>query len=147
MVCRITKSTKICHKINHFCIALMSLRMIFIFYLIASGAHPMPGGVFPPPPAASHLLTLLPPPDCFHVSTLNFKNISQEIYYLCTQTLNLEMLLNMVIGAWFLADVIVYSGWHKCLSPNKKWTLKYWFFSRQAWPHHLKICWKTTFLH
>lgn len=30
------------------------------------GEHPIPGGAFPPPPTASHLMTILPPPDCFH---------------------------------------------------------------------------------
>lgn len=30
------------------------------------GEHPIPGGTFPPPPTASHFMTLLPPPDCFH---------------------------------------------------------------------------------
>lgn len=30
-----------------------------------SGAHPVPGGIFPPPPVCSILLTLLPPPGCF----------------------------------------------------------------------------------
>ncbi|KAG5881074.1 hypothetical protein JTB14_020404 [Gonioctena quinquepunctata] len=29
------------------------------------GEHPVPGGSFPPPPSASHLCTLLPPPNCF----------------------------------------------------------------------------------
>lgn len=30
------------------------------------GAHPLPGGVFPPPPVASHLLACMPPPTCYH---------------------------------------------------------------------------------
>ncbi|XP_065209066.1 protein suppressor of forked isoform X2 [Planococcus citri] len=30
------------------------------------GEHPIPGGSFPPPPTASHLMTILPPPDCFN---------------------------------------------------------------------------------
>lgn len=38
----------------------------------ATGAHPIPGGVFPPPPAASELMTKLPPPDCFVVCTWTF---------------------------------------------------------------------------
>ncbi|VEL11843.1 unnamed protein product [Protopolystoma xenopodis] len=29
------------------------------------GSHPVAGGEFPPPPTASHLLHLLPPPQCF----------------------------------------------------------------------------------
>ena len=36
--------------------------------LTAVGAHPVPGGEFPPPPAAANLISQLPPPDCFHVS-------------------------------------------------------------------------------
>ncbi|XP_073238338.1 cleavage stimulation factor subunit 3-like isoform X1 [Porites lutea] len=31
----------------------------------AAGVHSVPGGVFPMPPAATHLLTMLPPPSCF----------------------------------------------------------------------------------
>ncbi|XP_022256823.1 cleavage stimulation factor subunit 3-like [Limulus polyphemus] len=34
--------------------------------IIPTGAHPVPGGIFPPPPAASVLMTYLPPPSCFH---------------------------------------------------------------------------------
>jgi len=34
--------------------------------VVPTGAHPVPGGVFPPPPAASVLLQSLPPPECFH---------------------------------------------------------------------------------
>ncbi|CAG5134130.1 unnamed protein product [Candidula unifasciata] len=33
--------------------------------VVPTGAHPVPGGVFPPPPAASVLLQSLPPPECF----------------------------------------------------------------------------------
>ncbi|KAK2187952.1 hypothetical protein NP493_149g04059 [Ridgeia piscesae] len=33
--------------------------------VVPTGAHPVPGGVFPPPPAASELMTKLPPPDSF----------------------------------------------------------------------------------
>uniref|UniRef100_A0A0B7AJR0 Suppressor of forked domain-containing protein n=2 Tax=Arion vulgaris TaxID=1028688 RepID=A0A0B7AJR0_9EUPU len=33
--------------------------------VVSIGAHPVPGGVFPPPPAASLLLQTLPPPECF----------------------------------------------------------------------------------
>ncbi|VDD75299.1 unnamed protein product [Mesocestoides corti] len=31
-----------------------------------TGSHPVAGGEFPPPPAASALIHMLPPPDCFH---------------------------------------------------------------------------------
>ncbi len=31
-----------------------------------TGSHPVPGGEFPPPPAASALIHMLPPPECFH---------------------------------------------------------------------------------
>ncbi|XP_076344478.1 cleavage stimulation factor subunit su(f) isoform X2 [Tachypleus tridentatus] len=34
--------------------------------IIPTGAHPVPGGIFPPPPVASVLMTYLPPPTCFH---------------------------------------------------------------------------------
>ncbi|XP_041351773.1 cleavage stimulation factor subunit 3-like [Gigantopelta aegis] len=34
--------------------------------IVHIGAHPVPGGVFPPPPEAASLITILPPPDCFH---------------------------------------------------------------------------------
>ncbi|XP_005107016.1 cleavage stimulation factor subunit 3 [Aplysia californica] len=33
--------------------------------VVPTAAHPVPGGVFPPPPAASVLLQVLPPPECF----------------------------------------------------------------------------------
>ncbi|KAL5108037.1 Cleavage stimulation factor subunit 3 [Taenia crassiceps] len=31
-----------------------------------TGSHPVAGGEFPPPPAASALIHMLPPPECFH---------------------------------------------------------------------------------
>ena len=31
-----------------------------------TGSHPVSGGEFPPPPVASHLLKLIPPPNCYH---------------------------------------------------------------------------------
>lgn len=31
-----------------------------------TGSHPVAGGEFPPPPAASALIHILPPPECFH---------------------------------------------------------------------------------
>ncbi|XP_071113458.1 cleavage stimulation factor subunit 3-like [Haliotis cracherodii] len=34
--------------------------------IVPIGAHPIPGGVFPPPPEAADLISTLPPPDCFH---------------------------------------------------------------------------------
>ncbi|CAG2210636.1 CSTF3 [Mytilus edulis] len=34
--------------------------------LALPGSHPVSGGEFPPPPAAGSLLTVLPPPECFH---------------------------------------------------------------------------------
>uniref|UniRef100_T1J5R7 Cleavage stimulation factor subunit 3 n=1 Tax=Strigamia maritima TaxID=126957 RepID=T1J5R7_STRMM len=34
--------------------------------IYSAGSHPIPGGVFPLPPEAAHLLTMLPPPICFH---------------------------------------------------------------------------------
>lgn len=35
------------------------------FFLLTGTYHPIPGGIFPPPPAVSHLLSLIPPPWCF----------------------------------------------------------------------------------
>ncbi|KAL5010433.1 hypothetical protein ScPMuIL_012738 [Solemya velum] len=40
-------------------------RFISQDYIVATGAHIVPGGVFPPPPTASNLMTVLPPPQCF----------------------------------------------------------------------------------
>ena len=42
---------------------------VMCVFVSAAEAHPVPGGVFPVPPAGALLMELLPPPDCFHVST------------------------------------------------------------------------------
>ncbi|XP_052088640.1 cleavage stimulation factor subunit 3-like [Mytilus californianus] len=34
--------------------------------VVLPGSHPVSGGEFPPPPAAGSLMTVLPPPECFH---------------------------------------------------------------------------------
>ncbi|XP_067120911.1 cleavage stimulation factor subunit 3 isoform X1 [Centruroides vittatus] len=46
-------------------------------------AHPVAGGVFPVPPAASYLLTLLPPPTCFHGPFVGVDSLI-EIFKNCT---------------------------------------------------------------
>ena len=46
-------------------ILLQSANARSFLYFLATGAHPVEGGVFPKPPAAAHLLTMLPPPNCF----------------------------------------------------------------------------------
>ena len=43
---------------------------LLVCWFFAAGVHSVPGGVFPMPPAATHLLTMLPPPSCFQVNVI-----------------------------------------------------------------------------
>ena len=45
-------------------------------FISAADAHVVPGGEFPVPSAAAALMTMMPPPECFHVSK-NDKEISK----------------------------------------------------------------------
>ncbi|KAI0232191.1 Cleavage stimulation factor subunit 3 [Lamellibrachia satsuma] len=50
--------------------------------VVPTGAHPIPGGVFPPPPAASELMTKLPPPDCFVGPFVQIDKFVEHLKYL-----------------------------------------------------------------
>src|SRR6218665_2435302 len=56
----------------------------FLFHL-APDSHPVPGGIFPAPPIATELMTRIPPPHCFNVSTTQMSRVecSRSIVITC----------------------------------------------------------------
>ena len=88
-----------------------------VFVLVATGAHSIPGGIFPAPPVASDLLTKMPPPTSFHVSLPWYPHCStkliKDMLYATTRSKtsdNVCVLTDCSYSVWRFTTNVIYSA-------------------------------------